>query len=116
MYSLPSNTCADGSAVYMCVTSGCDIACPASVFRISRSMSAISSRVRDTGSRQRRSAAAARAEVALDARFHRLVDFVAEQQGDAEQERDRAVHADRQLDAVYDFRRLRGQAGLVAVG
>src|SRR5690606_38712537 len=58
---------------------------------------------------------AARGQVALDLRFHRLVDLVEEQQGRGDQERHRAVQAHRQADAVDRVRRLRLQVGVVAV-
>src|SRR5690606_8778192 len=61
-------------------------------------------------------AGVARGQVVFDARFGRLVDAVEEQQRHRDEERDRAVQAHRQADAVDGFLALRLFAGLVAVG
>src|SRR5690606_34746173 len=98
----------------MWVTSGCEMAFAfsASICSGVYSLSAMAT----TGSSGSCSLAGTTpGKVLFDARFHPLVDAVEEQQRHREQERDRAVQAHRQADAVDRVRRLRAAAGLVTV-
>src|SRR5690606_40014269 len=102
----------------MWVTSGWEMALPASSFSSASvySRSAISLfPLLLAADRSGGLGDAAFGQFALDQRLHRLVDLVEEQQRHRRQERQRAVQADRQADAVDGFRGLRRQVGVVAV-
>src|SRR5947207_2578593 len=95
MYSLPSNTCAEGSAVCMWVTSGGEIA-PAA--RRASSAASMSAAMACRGAALRR---APRGQILLDLHFGLLVDAVEEQQCHAQQEGNGGIHAYCQLDAMH---------------
>src|SRR3954469_10985831 len=54
-------------------------------------------------------------QIAFDTRLHFLVDLVEEQQQTTEQERNRRIHTDRQLDTIDHLGGLLSGAGHIAV-